>query len=393
MKVTSVEIYDIQADWYSRWNPVIIRVNTDEGISGLGEVGSAVGGLHTTGVGIAKNMAEQFLIGSDPFKNEQTWDILLRRTFWGLGGGPIIYAGISAIDQALWDIKGKVMGMPVYQLLGGKTNEKIRAYASQIQFGWPVNPQKPAVAPEEYAEEALKAVADGYDALKVDPLFLDDKGRRNGWDLTKVLTNDKLQLIYQRMKAIRDAVGPDIDIILEVHGLLSVTTAIQIGQTMADLKCMYYEEPVNSLNVDAMVKVSQNVKIPIAAGERIYTRWGYRQYLEKQALDVLQPDLCLAGGITEGKKICDMANVYDMSVQCHVCGSPVSIAAALQLEATIPNFIIHEHVSHATLQGNRELVTPDLVTVNGYFDVPDSPGLGIELNEEVIAKYSCIKVT
>jgi len=387
MKITSVDIYDVRAKWRRSWNPVIIRINTDEGISGLGEVGLAVGGGHNAYTAIVKDLTEMHLIGANPINSEKVWETMLRRTWLSQGGGPIIYAGVSAIDQALWDIRGKVMGMPIYKMLGGKTNDKIRAYASQIHFGWPANQEKPAVTPQELGEEALKAVADGFDAVKVDPITYDEKGQRNAWDVTKILSNDKLKLIYQRMEAIRKAVGPDIDIILETHARPEVTSAIQIGRAMEDLNCMYYEEPVNSNNVDAMTQVSQNVKIPIAAGEHIYTRWGYRQYFEKQALRVIQPDLCLAGGIGEGKKICDMAHTYDISVQCHCCGSPVTMASALHIEAVIPNFIIHEHVSSSGSKENRELVTPDLKPVNGYFTVPEGPGLGIELNEKLVAEY------
>lgn len=156
---------------------------------------------------------------------------------------------------------------------------------------------------------------------------------------------------------------------------------------------MYYEESVKPLNASDMAKVAQNVNIPIATGERIYTRWGFRELFERQVVDVIQPDLCLVGGITEGKKICDMANTYDVTVQCHVCGGPVSTAAALHVEAVIPNFIIHEHVGQATMKGNRELVKQEMQPVNGYFDIPDTPGLGIELDDKVIAKYPCTKVS
>jgi L-alanine-DL-glutamate epimerase-like enolase superfamily enzyme len=161
---------------------------------------------------------------------------------------------------------------------------------------------------------------------------------------------------------------------------------------MEEFKPMLYEESVKPLNVADMAKVARNVKIPMATGERLYTRWGFRPFFEEQVLDVIQPDLCLAGGITEGKKICDFANIYDVSVQCHVCGGPVSVAAALQLETTIPNFIIHEHVGQATLEGNCELINQELQPKNGYFQAPDAPGLGIDLNEKAIAKYECVKV-
>jgi len=391
MKITDVEIFDIKATYFNRWNPVIIRVNTDKGISGLGEVGMAFGVGHDAGLGMVKNLAENFVIGTDPMQIEKTWENMFRKSFWALGGGPAVYGGMSAIDEALWDIKGKALGVPVYQLLGGKTNDKLRTYASQVHFGWPE--PRPAIRPEDYAEQAMNAVAQGYTAVKVDPLTYGEKGEINPWNLHNILPNETVKMVYNRMKAVRDAVGSDIDIILEVHGNLGTSVAIQIGRALEGLNCMYYEEPVNALDVAAMVKVSRNVKIPISAGERIYTRWGFRRYLEQQALDVIQPDLCLVGGISEGKKICDMANTYDVTVQCHVCGAPVTIACALQLEATIPNFIIHEHVPPALQKGNRELIKQDLQPVNGYFEIPESPGLGIELNDEVIAQYECIKVS
>jgi galactonate dehydratase len=393
MKITSVEVFDVQADWRRGWNPVIIRINTDEGLSGLGESGVAVGGGHNAYAAIVKDLAEMHLIGADPINSENIWETMLRRTWLAQGGGPIIYAGMSAIDHALWDIRGKALGVPVYRLLGGKTNETIRAYASQIHFGWPANHQKPAVSPEELAEAALSAVAEGFDAVKIDPITFDEKGRMNTWDMTERIGSARLKLISRRMEAIRTAVGPDVDIILEAHANPEVTAAIQIGRAVEDLGLMYYEEPVNSNNVDTMAKVSRNVRIPLAAGEHLYTRWGYRQYFEKQVLQVIQPDLCLAGGIGEGKKICDMAHTYDLQVQCHCCGSPVTLAAALHVETAIPNFIIHEYVSVSGFPENRDLVAPDLQVKNGHFVVPEGPGLGVELNEKAVAKYLCFTVS
>ena len=393
MKITRVEIFHVHGAWNPKWNPVIVRVHTDQGLSGLGEVGLAYGSGYLAGLGMVKNLAERFVIGADPMQNEKLWEKMFRGSFWGMGGGPVVYGGMSAIDEALWDIKGKALNVPVYMLLGGKTSDRLRTYASQLQFRWSGEPNlKPAVELQEYAEEALKALAQGYTAVKVDPLQFDDKGGWEGWNLLKPLTTDKLKVIYGRMKSIRDAVGPDVDIILEVHSYLSPTTAIQIARLVEDLSCYFYEEPVNNLDVEAMVKVAQNVKLPLAAGERLYTRWRYREYFEKRALDIIQPDLGLAGGLTEVKKICDMAHTYDVSVQCHVCGAPVSIACALQLEAAIPNFIIHEHHMESLKKELRCLIKQDLQPKDGYFVVPDDPGLGIELDEKVMAQYLAVEV-
>jgi L-alanine-DL-glutamate epimerase-like enolase superfamily enzyme len=394
MKITSIEIFRIKADWtaaMNRLSPVIIRVNTDEGISGLGEVGLAFGVGADGGVGYVRNIAEGFLIGADPMKIEGIWETLFRKTFWALGGGPVIYGGLSAVDIACWDIKGKALKQPVYQLLGGKTNDKLRTYASQLQFGWDIVNPVPAKTPEEYAEQARKALAQGYDAVKVNPLMFDEKGVR-AYNNLKILPYERVKLIYNRIKAIREAVGPTVDIILETHALLTDTTAIQIGRALEEFNLMYYEESTPPLNPKVMKKVAENVKIPLATGERLYTRWGFRPFIEDQILAVAQPDLCLAGGISETKKIADYANLYDVQIQAHVCGGPVSTAAALHLEAVIPNFIIHEHVVAATHPGMAALVEQDLQPKNSYFDVPDAPGLGITLNEKVVNKYEKVVV-
>lgn len=389
MKITRVEIFHYPGGkWSPPLDPVIIRVHTDDGLTGLGEVGLAYGVGYSAGIGMVREMAEHFLIGIDPLQNEVVWEEIFRKGCWTLGGGPVVYGGMSAIDEALWDIRGKAFDAPVYLLLGGKKNPRIRAYASQIQNGWTdLFIQKFAVRPEDYAEGALRAVAEGYTAVKVDPLGVDENGIRRGWDLTKILTANQMKVIYSRLAAIRDAVGPNVDILLEAHSLPSVTTAIQLGGLVEDLNCYFYEEPVNNLDVGAMVKVSEKVKIPLAAGERIYTRWGYRKYLEQRCLDVIQPDVQLVGGITECKKICDMAYTYDVSVQCHQAGSPISIACSLHLEAAIPNFIIHEHNWQNIKKEVAGLIKQDLQPKDGYFTVSDEPGFGIELDDKIMADY------
>jgi L-alanine-DL-glutamate epimerase-like enolase superfamily enzyme len=372
-------------------NPVLIRVNTDEGISGLGEVGLAYGSGHSGGAGYVKNLAEGFLIGSDPMKIESLWDKMFRGTFWAQGGGPVVFGGMSAIDIACWDIKGKALKQPIYQLLGGKTNDNLRCYASQIQIGWDKNSLPHLTAPEQYAEAARAALAEGYDAVKVDPTTFNERGEYTPY-LNKMLDRRTLDMVYQRVKAIREEVGDEVDILLELHSATGVTSAVQIGEALEGLNCMLMEEGVHYLNAKLQEKISRKLKIPMAAGERLYTRWGYRQYFEQQSLDMIQPDLCLVGGLTEGKKVCDYAHVYDITVQIHVCGSPISTAASLQLEAVIPNFQIHEHHVNALQKGTREVCIQDYQPDKGKFKVPDLPGLGIDLNEDVIKVYPRILV-
>ncbi|MDR2179223.1 MAG: mandelate racemase/muconate lactonizing enzyme family protein [Synergistaceae bacterium] len=394
MKINRVEIFDCEVNrkdpTMAAFNPVLIRVGTDEGLSGIGEVGLAYGNASKAAVGIIRDLGK-LIIGRDPMKIEALWEYLFRGTFWGMGGGPVIYGGISAIDIACWDIRGKALNAPIYQLLGGKTKEELRTYASQLQFDW--DPQyKRLTEPPQYAEAARKALAEGYDSIKVDPIMIDRHGKRpnesdESWNFYGILKADQLRMAVDRVRAMREATGPDVDIIIEIHSYLGANSAKQLGRALEEFNIFYYEEPIYPLNVENMGEVADKVKIPIASGERIYTRWGYRPFLEKGALAVIQPDLCLVGGITEGKKICDFANVYDATVQVHVCGGPVSTAAALQIEATIPNFIIHEHHTYALKSAIRELCKYDYQPENGMFRAPDLPGLGQELNDAVVKDY------
>jgi galactonate dehydratase len=192
---------------------------------------------------------------------------------------------------------------------------------------------------------------------------------------------------------VRDAVGPDVDILVEVHGNLGTTSAIEMGRRLAELAPFFYEEPIDAMNVECMLKVSQNVPIPIAAGERLYTRYGFREYIETQAIDILQPDLGLTGGITEGKRIASFAEIYNLHIQPHNCGGPVSTAASVQLDACITNFIIQEWFPYRG-QDFLELVQEPLEpqVVDSVFAVPDRPGLGLTLNEDAIARYPRIHI-
>ena len=397
MKITNIEVFncDLRAKNIV-FNPVLIRINTDEGISGVGEAGLAYGAGGNAAVGMLKDLCP-LIVGKDPLNIEAIWEHLFRGTFWGMSGGPVFYAGMSAIDIALWDIKGKKYGAPIYQLLGGKTNEKLRTYASQLQFGWDKE-QQALFDPADYAAAAKKAVSEGFDCIKVDPVqFYGTTAEENSIINPKrsyfgLLRDEDIRRAYNRLKAMRDAIGPDVDIILEIHSLLGTNSAIQLARAVKDLNIFYYEEPVHPMNTSAFARVTDKVEIPVSTGERSYTRWGYRELFEKQALAVIQPDACLAGGITETKKICDYANIYDATVQVHVCGGPVSTAASLHIETAIPNFIIHEHHTLALKNPVIELCKYDYQPVNGYYTAPELPGLGQELNDEVVKNYFAFRI-
>lgn len=373
------------------WHPVFVRINTDEGINGLGEVGVAYGNAQSAGFGMAVDFAK-CIVGMNPMNNEQIWNKLHRMTFWGMGNGGviIIMAGISGIDIALWDIRGKALGVPVYKLLGGKTNTRLRAYASQLQFDWGKVSHSLA-EPAEYAEAMRKAMADGFDAVKVDPIGFDRHGVWMGRSSRGILQRDQMQLAVDRVATMREA-GPDVDIIIELHALTDATTSVQLGRELQKLGCFYYEEPTQLLNPNLFREINAKVDIPIATGESVYTRWGYRPFYEDRSIGIIQPDLCNTGGITEGKKICDMAHVYDIGVQVHCCGGPVSASAALQLEAVIPNFAIHELHASALIDDNIKLCINDFVPKDGYFEVPELPGIGQELTDYCLANAEIVAV-
>lgn len=382
MKVSSVEVlaFDLTGrDGLELWRPVIARVVTDNGLTGLGELGLAYGIGASAGASMIAELASKFLLGADPFNTERIWETMLRRTFWAEGGGPIVFGAMSALDAALWDIKGKALDMPVYRLLGAETPKPLRAYASQLQFDW--GPTVDELAdPARYGEAAKKALEEGYDCVKVDPCMITADGKRE-LNMRGLLDPPHRRLYRARMEAMREALGPDVDIILELHSFTSAPGAVQLAHLLEDLDILLLEEPTQYNSPNAHIWVKEQTAIPLAAGERLYTRWGYQPFFEAGAIDVIQPDLGLVGGITEGKKICDMAHTYDVGVQAHVCGSPVATAISLHLETAIPNFEIHEHHSFALKACIRELVEPDLQPVRGVFTASDRPGFGIELTK------------
>ncbi|GLT11075.1 mandelate racemase/muconate lactonizing enzyme family protein [Sulfitobacter porphyrae] len=395
MKIVSAEIYSATIRLSERhntktgWRPIILKLTTDEGLTGIGELGLAYGAAHHGGVGALRDFVEGFVIGMDPFEREKIFDTLTRQTFWGGACGPIVNGAMSAIDIACWDIIGKALDMPVWKLLGGKINDNLRTYASQTQFGWN-DGMDPCGSVEEYAAAAMRAVDEGYDAIKVDPVMIDtEKKIQPPLTLKGALTREIVDRTVDRMTAIREAIGPDIDIILELHSLTSITGGQRLVEALEHLDLFMVEEAVNyNSALPARVLKQRMPSTRMTGGERIFTRWQFREYLEDGAFDMVQPDFCLVGGITEGKKVCDMAHIYEVTVQGHVCGTPISTAAALHVEASIPNFEIHEHHIYSTLEGNRNICLQDLQPVKGRFAVPDGPGLGVELNEEFMRKHS-----
>jgi galactonate dehydratase len=349
MKITKIETFFVKPRWH------FLKMYTDEGIVGYGE--PIVEGRARTVATAVKEM-ESYLIGQDPRRIEHHWQVLYRGTFYR--GGPILVSAISGVEQAMWDILGKWLGVPVYQLLGGAVRDRIRVYA-----------HTGGKTPAELADHAKELVKQGFTALKTG---------FNG-PVRIVDTQEYVDQCVERIAALRSAVPADVDIAIDLHGRFSPAMAVRIAKTLEPYGILFLEEPCLPENVDTMVEVARSTSIPIATGERLFTRWGFREVLEKQAARILQPDLCHCGGILEGKKIAAMAEVYYAAVAPHNPLGPISLAAGVQLDACIPNFLCQEQVS----LGEGYLKEP-FELKDGYIDVPKKPGLGIELDDAAVAE-------
>ncbi len=337
---------------------VFVKVSTDEGIVGWGE--SSLGARSVAAV--VEELGET-LIGKNPFRIEEHWQQLYH-LYHNVRGGVFQMAAISGIDIALWDIKGKALGLPVYELLGGAMREKIWTYG---RFD--------GATPAEAVETAQSFTSLGYSALKGDPflhrgIFTTPEAERSA---------------VAKVAAVREAVGDDVELMVEVHGRLTPSEAILIGKALEPYRPFWYEEPVPPENVDNMARVASAIDIPLATGERLYTKWGFRELLEKQAVAVIQPDVGHAGGITEVKKIAAMAETYYIGLAPHNPYGPVNTMAAIHIDASTPNFLIQEG-GHAAWYDSI-LKEPFATPKDGYFDVPSVPGLGLEMDEEALARH------
>jgi galactonate dehydratase len=353
VKITKLETLHVKPRW------LFLKIHTDEGIVGYGE--PVVEGRART-VETAIRELESYLIGQNPLKIEHHWQAMYRGTFYR--GGPILVSAISGIEQALWDIKGKYHGLPVYEMLGGACRDKIRMYAHC--HGDTV---------EEAVQIALMRKRQGFTAIKI--------GLDAPVQIVDTLAYVERQV--ERLSAIREAVGKEMDIAIDFHGRVSPAMAIRLASAFEPWYPMFIEEPCLPENVDAMVGVARATTIPIAAGERLFTKWGFRELIEKRAVSIVQPDLCHAGGILEAKKIAAMAESHYGAIAPHNPLGPVSLAACLQLDACTPNFLIQEH---PTLDDRSDLghgiLKKPFQIVDGYIQLPEGPGLGIELDEEAL---------
>lgn len=361
MKVTHLDVFPVGAGWRT-W--VFVRVGTDDGIVGWGEATMVFGDSAVLG---AIEDLREFVIGIDPLRIEDFWSTRFYRTIFH---GPAFYSALAGIEHALWDILGKSLNVPVYRLLGGAQRTRIRLYANTWFLG--------VRTPDEYARRARAVVDVGWDALKFDPLP----------GSLMAASREELRSATDKVRAVREAVGPDVDILIECHGRLSPESAIRLAGALEEFRPFWIEEPVPAHNALAMRKVKEHTTIPVATGERLSTRWGFREVLAIGAVDIIQPDMTQVGGLLEARRVAALAAMYGVTVAPHCPRGPIATAVGLQLAATTPNFLILEYPTDiGRVDWRQDLVVEPEKIDRGHMTLPTAPGLGVELVERELRKH------
>jgi galactonate dehydratase len=367
MKITKIETLVVNARMR---NWVLVKVETDQpGLYGWGE--ATLEWKTKSVVGAVEDLSV-LLIGQDPRRVEHIWQIMHRQYFWR--GGITNMTAMSGIDQALWDIKGKDLGKPVCELLGGPVRDRLRLY--DHLGGGSLEGMYKTTDPELFAERIVESVARGFTAVKAMPI-----------PVSELIESAKvLKHAARCVEAMRKAVGDEVDIMLDLHARTTPAAAIQFGRLLIDYNLYWYEEPCWPEHVDALVEVSRMLPFPIATGERLVGRWEFRELLEKRACAVVQPDISHCGGISEGRRIAAMAETYSIAVACHNPQGPVSTAASLHVGFATPNYLIQE-VVRADVPWRDDIVTNAVDVRRGTCDAPTRPGLGIDINEAEARKH------
>lgn len=351
-------------------NWVFVKVETDEGITGWGEASLE---WKTRGVvGCVEDLAPM-VVGEDPRRIEHLYQVMYRHSFFRMG--VVGMSALSGIEQACWDIWGKSLGVPVYQLLGGEVRDTIRMY--DHLGGGEMNALYLQDQPERMAERARESVAAGYTAIKVLVVPMTEPLDRHA----------PLRQAERCMAAIRDAVGDDVDVMVDLHGRTTPAMAIQYGRALAPYRPWFFEEPCPAENVDGMVEVARALPgIPIATGERLVTRFAFRELLERRACAVVQPDLCHCGGLWEARKIAAMAEASYVSIAPHNPLGPVATMANVHFGFATPNFLIQEAI-RSDVPWRAAVVSAPVEAVGGRVGLPTLPGLGIEVDEREAARH------
>lgn len=351
-----------------RTNLIFVEIQTNHGITGVGE--ASLEGKTEAVVG-AINDVKEYLIGKDPTRIEHHWQTIYRHSFWR--GGVVIGTAISGIEQALWDILGKALGVPVHELLGGRVRDRVRLYANGPRGN----------SPEEIADSCLRLVEQGWTALKLVPF-----DRVQG-----VASQEDLRSARHQLSLIRDKVGPDVDILIDCHGRLSPTSAVQMAQALEEFGIYFFEEPVLPEDPASMAMVAESISIPIATGERLFTKWGFRDVLELGAASVLQPDLAHCGGIWEARKIAAAAEVSYVGIAPHNPYSWLLTTVSVHLDFAIPNFVIQEFLVDHPPEVEQLFAERFVWQEGGWVDPPTAPGLGVELDWDAVRAHEQLPYT
>ncbi len=384
MNVTQVNVYIVETGSY---RPPVVELVTDAGITGIGEAAVGFGAGCYGAAAMIRDLAQRYVLGEDPRNVNAIWSEFYFHSFWGKGGGTIFYAAVSALEQAMWDIKGKDLGVPVYELFGGRQRDRLHIYAND----WADSGYESI---EALARRASEVVADGYDALKMYPLNQPDEKKVNYHLKNREVTREMERTTIAAVAAVRQAIGPKVDLMVDMTAEGSMDTMTRIGRGLEPFDLMWYEEPVDAMDVDGHHILREKVNIPIAAGERLCTRYGFRRLLETRGVDIVQPDPGICGGLREMWAIANMAEAYDIRFAPHNCGGPVLTAAAVQMAACTSNFVILETYPY------RPDIHFDIVEnaferqiKNSYLDVPTAPGLGVTLNHKTVDPFRVAHLT
>jgi galactonate dehydratase len=345
-------------------NYLFVRLTTDTGLTGIGE--ASLEWQERAVQSLLQDWVEERILGVDPFDLEGVIGSLIRDQYQG---GPTILTAISGVEVAMWDLIGKACGQPVYKLLGGRARERLRAYAN----GW----YGRANSPQEFAEKARQVVARGYSAMKFDPFG-------TAW---KEMAGKEMQAAEATVAFVREAVGDEVDLMIEVHGRLSVECAIEMGRRLAPYRPAWYEEPVSPWSLDLLREVKQHLPFPIAAGERVYTLEDFSRLASMRACDIVQVDLAHCGGLSIGKKVAAMTLPQDIRLAPHCSIGPVALCAAIHFGWSTPHVLVQENFGDFDIPWRLDFVNGWHPCHDGEYELPDKPGLGIELNEQVLAAH------
>ncbi len=378
LKITSIHPWLVKVEGTFWGEYFFVEVQTDEGITGWGEITTTTLPANRAVAGIISGMND-VLVGEDPSRIERIWNKIFR-SFTYMGSRGATTHVISGIDIALWDIRGKQLGLPIYELLGGKVRDEISLYTHPDQGGWNNEGWRDRVE-----EEVRKIVDSGHTAFKFDPFpHLDGAAARNDGYLDGAMSRRGENIANEITAAARDFAGPDIEILIDAHGRFNVPTAIRLCNALEDAgQIDWFEEPVPVESYHALSQVREKVSVPISVGERLHTRWEFVQVFEKELADFVMPDVTWTGGITELKKISTQAETYYVPISPHDASGPINVVAGAHVMMTVPNFYRVE-TSNADLSKYNEFIHQPLDNSNGSLKLPDAPGLGIEMNMDYL---------